>query len=139
MSPDRYAGEVYDPASLPPYCYAVSNPVNFIDPSGNSALIEYTVNFFGTVGRAVTPVVKFGLEVAWHKRSGRPGGSNSLSPTNKINCLQYLISTFGYDPGAPATKGACLLSVRREYGCSELHEIICSHMSFGRDSGRCGC
>ena len=40
---DRYAGNIYDPASLHRYLYANANPVKYCDPSGHSPLATLTV------------------------------------------------------------------------------------------------
>ena len=44
MTRDPYQGSIYDPASLHRYNYARANPVNYIDPSGRSNLMEIALN-----------------------------------------------------------------------------------------------
>ena len=44
MTRDPYQGSIYDPASMHRYNYARANPVNYIDPSGRSNLMEIALN-----------------------------------------------------------------------------------------------
>ena len=44
MTRDPYQGSIWDPASLHRYNYARANPVNYIDPSGRSNLMEIALN-----------------------------------------------------------------------------------------------
>jgi hypothetical protein len=52
MTRDPYQGSIWDPASLHRYNYARANPVNYIDPSGRSNLMEYSLSLSTKVAEA---------------------------------------------------------------------------------------
>jgi len=53
MTRDPYQGSIWDPASLHRYNYARANPVNYIDPSGRSNLVELAENLSTKVAQGV--------------------------------------------------------------------------------------
>jgi RHS repeat-associated protein len=56
---DSDEGDIFDPATLHKYTYAQANPVNGVDPSGQGAFFEYSVNVRNTI-------YKFALHPARH-------------------------------------------------------------------------
>ena len=79
ISMDTYQGDMYEPVTLHKYLYANANPVKYSEPSGNVALVDFTI---GNTIRA---------EMAGCGSMMVSMGLNVLAMTRALNVAVYVI------------------------------------------------
>jgi RHS repeat-associated protein len=96
VSTDPYPGEIDEPISLHKYLYANADPVNFIDPSGLSAMSEYGIKIRLIALRTVESLRRLGRAIA----------------CIFIKVASVLASLVGYDSWAQVVELAASLFLR---------------------------
>jgi len=92
---DSYEGDLYEPKSLHLYVYAINNPANFLDPSGNISLADVSLSSAIQALLRIQPVVrglatlrraKERLAVSW---ASLEFAQSLLSPTLEQGTLEW--------------------------------------------------
>ncbi len=83
---DTYLGNVFNPLSLNRYLYCLSDPVNYVDPTGHAAR---TLAIFNEIRRAKTILPQY-------RSKSQPGMSPNASSSTQLRVTTHLVA-----PGKP--------------------------------------